>query len=58
MAKRERSGFSVTETEEIARLAETQSWQIATHDYMRTLDHRAYRLAIDEYLAHLRFLCL
>lgn len=50
------SDFTVAEAHEIARIAETQGWQVAAHDYMRSLNHAAYRLAIDEYRAQLRFL--
>lgn len=48
--------FSITESKEIAELAETENWQTAAHDHMRSLNHRTYRLAVDEYGAQLRFL--
>lgn len=48
--------FTAGEEEGIARLAQTQGWQVAAHDYMRRVNPRAYRLAIDEYGAQLRFL--
>jgi SAM-dependent methyltransferase len=48
--------FSEVEANEIAHIAETQGWQVAAHDYMRSLNHRAYRLAIDEYRSQIRFL--
>ena len=51
-----RSDFSAEQAEEIAGIAETQGWQVAAHDYMRVLDHAAYRLAIDGYRGQLRFL--
>lgn len=53
---RERFDFSDAEAEQIAHIAETENWQIAAHDYMRSVNHRAYRLAIDEYRSQLRFL--
>lgn len=40
----------------ISALAEDQGWDVAAHDVMRATDHRAYRLAIDEYGSQLRFL--
>jgi len=49
-------GFSVAEAAELARIAEEQGWKAAAHDSMRSRDHRAYRLAVDEYGAQLRFL--
>jgi SAM-dependent methyltransferase len=48
--------FSDIEANAIARIAEEQDWRVAAHDYMRSTNHRAYRLAIDEYRSQLRFL--
>lgn len=50
------SEFTGIETEEIARIAVERGWQAAAHEHMRALNPRAYRLAIDEYSAQLRFL--
>lgn len=50
------SDFTRVETAEIARIATERGWQVAAHDYMRSLNHRAYRLAIDEYASQMRFL--
>ena len=50
------SVFSDVEADEIAHIAETQGWQVAAHDYMRSVNHRAYRLGIDEYRSQIRFL--
>lgn len=54
---------SVTQTrgdesaaQEIARIAATEGWQAAAHDYMRQRSNAAYRLAVDEYRAQLRVL--
>ena len=51
-----RTDFTAAEAEEIVRVAAERSWQAAAHEHMRSLNHRAYRLAIDEYSAQLRFL--
>src|SRR4051812_2408249 len=48
--------FSDAESHDIAHIAETEGWQVAAHDHMRRLNHRAYRLAIDEYRSQVRFL--
>jgi SAM-dependent methyltransferase len=48
--------FNPTEAKYIAGVAEKLGWQSAAHDVMRSLDARAYRLAIDEYSAQVRFL--
>lgn len=48
--------FNATEARALARIAQTDGWDVAAHDYMRELDHHAYRLAVDEYAAQLRFL--
>lgn len=50
------SNFTDRQAERIAEIAETHSWQLAAHDYMRRANHRAYRLAIDEYASQIRFL--
>jgi len=50
------SEFAAIETEEVARIAAERGWKAAAHDSMRSRDHRAYRLAVDEYGAQLRFL--
>lgn len=50
------SDFSPAEVQEIVRISEAQGWAQAAHDCMRQRNHRAYRLAVDEYGAHLRFL--
>jgi len=39
--------------QEIARIAATEGWQAAAHDYMRQRSNAAYRLAVDEYRAQL-----
>ena len=48
--------FTEAEEEEIARIAEADGWLSAAHDYMRSRNQAAYRLAVDEYIAQLRFL--
>jgi SAM-dependent methyltransferase len=48
--------FTDAQEQEIVRIAETQGWPTAAHDYMRSRNHIAYRLAVDEYIAQLRFL--
>ena len=48
--------FGELEASEIARLAQTHGWQVAAHDFMRSRNQRAYRLAVDEYGAGLRVL--
>jgi SAM-dependent methyltransferase len=48
--------FTEADTQEIARIAVERGWQVAAHEHMKVLNHRAYRLAIDEYSAQLRFL--
>ena len=49
-------GFEAKQAEVAARLAETQDWRVAAHDYMRSVNPSAYRLAVDEYRGQLRFL--
>ena len=48
--------FDPAEAKYIAGVAEKDGWQSAAHDVMRMLDARAYRLAVDEYSAQVRFL--
>ena len=48
--------FTESEAQQIAQSAVENGWQVAAHDCMRSLNHRAYRLAIDEYAAQIRFL--
>ena len=48
--------FTDAEAHHIAEIAEKQGWDVAVHDCMRSLNHRAYRLAIDEYRSQIRFL--
>lgn len=48
--------FNDRETHDISRIAQSRGWQVAAHDYMRTTNPRAYRLAVDEYSAQVRFL--
>ncbi len=48
--------FTDAEAQQIAQVAERRSWDVAVHDCMRSLNHRAYRLAIDEYRSQIRFL--
>ena len=48
--------FSPIEAKQIAEIAEDRGWKSAAHDYMRSLDARAYRLAVDEYSSQVRFL--
>ena len=52
----QRTEFTETEAQEIVRIAAERGWQIAAHEHMRIVNHRAYRLAVDEYGAQLRFL--
>jgi SAM-dependent methyltransferase len=56
LGRHARTGFTAAQADEIADVAETQGWRAAAHDSMRALDHAAYRLAIDEYRAQVRFL--
>jgi|RhiMetdeSRZDD1v2_1073273.scaffolds.fasta_scaffold169759_2 ubiquinone/menaquinone biosynthesis C-methylase UbiE len=48
--------FTDAEADQIAEIAQRQGWDIAVHDCMRSLNHRAYRVAIDEYRSQIRFL--
>ena len=50
------SRFASTEAVEIGRIAAESGWQVAAHDRMRSLNPRAYRLAVDEYGGQLRVL--
>jgi SAM-dependent methyltransferase len=50
------AGFTAAEQEEIARVAEREGWRTAAHDYMRRFNYGAYRLAVDDHRAQLRFL--
>lgn len=50
------SQFAGIEVAEIGRIAAESGWQVAAHDRMRSLNPRAYRLAIDEYGGQLRVL--
>lgn len=49
-------GFSADQAEEAARLAEVSGWQVASHNYMKSMNPWAYRMAVDENRTQLRFL--
>ncbi len=52
-SQRRGQDFAGDEAAEIASLARGSGWQTAAHDYMRSVDNHAYRLAVDEYGAGL-----
>jgi SAM-dependent methyltransferase len=48
--------LSALQQADLADIAATQGWQVALHDRLRNVRPKAYRLAVDPYRGHWRFL--